>query len=312
MRWRPVLVNLASGVAALMAAIVALILAMDLLGDPAAYQLPLEADELARAAFRAEHGLDQPLAVRVAARLKTLAAGELGQSQWLRRPAAGVIADHLPATLALALVAVPAGLAGGIAIGLALGLAPARRWSAAARAGLLALFAVPGFVVAIVAIQVLAVGLRAVPASGFETWRGLVLPASLLAGGFAVRLGLLLQDRLHALAGQPFVRFAAAKGLGRAALLRRHLLRPAASLALGYASLQLGYLLGGALVIESVFALPGLGRLAVLALANRDLPLLQGCLVVAGSFFLAVRLIADILHAVIDPRPGLGAPLAGR
>src|SRR6185369_14275630 len=91
MRWRPVLGNLASGAAALLAAIVALILAMDLLGDPASYQLPMEADEAARAAFRAEHGLDRPLVVRAARQLAALATGTLGESQWLRRPAAAVV-----------------------------------------------------------------------------------------------------------------------------------------------------------------------------------------------------------------------------
>lgn len=311
-RWRPVAVNLASGAAALFAAVVALILAMDLLGDPAAFQLPMESDEAARAAFRAEHGLDQPLSVRLAARVTALALGRFGESQWLRRPAAAVVAEHLPATVALAALAVPGGLAGGVIIGLALGLSAGRRWAARLRAAMLAGFAVPGFVVAIVAIQLVAVEWRLLPASGFDTWTALILPAGLLAAGFAMRLGLLLQDRLTALTGQPFVRFARAKGLSHALVLRRHLLRPAAGLALGYASLQLGYLLGGALVMESVFAIPGLGRLAVLALANRDLPLLQACLVVAGSCFLAVRLVADLLHAALDPRPGLGAVAPAR
>ncbi len=307
MRWRPVLANFASGVAALLGAILALILAMDLLGDPASFQMPMESDEAARAAFRAEHGLDRPLAVRAIAQLANLASGAFGQSQWLRRPVADVVREHLPATLALAALAMPAGLAGGIALGLLLGLAPRSPWPRRLRGVLMAGFAVPGFVVAIVAIQVVAVDLRLLPASGFDSWSALVLPALLLAAGFAVRLGLLLQDRLNALASQPFVRFAAAKGLAHAVVVRRHLLRPAASLALGYASLQLGYLIGGALVVETVFAIPGLGRLAVLALANRDLPLLQACLVVAGSGFLVVRLIADLAHAAIDPRPSLAA-----
>jgi len=96
MRWRAVLGNLASGAAALLAAIVALILAMDLLGDPAVYQLPMEADAAARAAFRAEHGLDRPLAMRAASRLAALATGALGESQWLRRPVAAVVMEHLP------------------------------------------------------------------------------------------------------------------------------------------------------------------------------------------------------------------------
>jgi ABC-type dipeptide/oligopeptide/nickel transport system permease component len=226
----------------------------------------------------------------------------------MRRPVAAVVSEHLPATLALAALAMPAGLIGGTALGLLLGLAPRRRWPHWLRAALMAGFAVPGFVVAIVAIQVVAVDWRLLPASGFDSWRALILPASLLAAGFAVRLGLLLQDRLNALASLPFVRFAAAKGLARGVVVRRHLLRPAASLALGYAFLQLGYLLGGALVVESVFAIPGLGRLAVLALAHRDLPLLQGCLAVAGCGFLAVRMLADLAHAAIDPRPSLAAP----
>lgn len=311
------LTNLASGIAALAVAMAALTVAIDLVGDPASYILGPEADAATRQAVRAEMGLDAPPLLRIAAQAGRLLHGELGRSVWLQRPVAEVVREHVPATLALACTALPLGILGGLTLGMVLGLGRSggrtRRPVALLRDLVVAVLALPSFVMAIVAVQLVAAEWRLLPSSGLDHWSGIVLPALLLGAGFSVRLGLLLQDRLRALASQPFVQFARAKGLSRAALAMRHLLKPAGSLVLGYAALQLGYLMGGALVIETIFALPGLGRLAILALTHRDLPLLQACLLYAGGMFLAARLLADLGHALLDPRPGAGlTPVLGR
>lgn len=296
---RLILGRLAAGVLALLAAIVLLDVASDWLGDPVARQLGPEADATARSTLRAALGLDTPFGDRLAGSLGALARGDLGVSVWLRQPAGGAVAQALPVTLGLAALAWPMGLAGGIGLGIALSNAPAT-WSRLP----LAVLSVPSFVAAIVAVEVFATGLGWAPAAGFDGVRSLALPAALLASGIALKLGLLLQERLRAIKGQDFVLFAASRGLPRRRQWLAYRLLPAASLVARFGALHAGYLLGGALVIETVFALPGLGRLAVLALINRDLVLLRAAMLTAGAGFLMARLVSETAQAWLDPRPG--------
>ena len=294
--------RLLGGVLALLAALVLLGLAAEGLGDPTTRQLGPETDAAARAALRAEAGLDAPFLHRLLVPVGDLLAGDLGRSAWLRRPVADLLADVLPVSLRLAVLAWPLGLIGGAVLGLVL---------ATGRPGLarfpLLLLSVPGFVAAMVAVQVFAVELGWMPASGFSGWVSLLLPALLLGGALAVKLGLLLQDRLRALAREPFVTFAQARALGPLRLLLAYRLLPAAGLLARFGALHAGYLLGGSLVMETVFGLPGLGRLAVLALTNRDLALLRGCMLAAGLGFLAARFAAEALQGWLDPRPNAAA-----
>ena len=297
--------SLIGGVLALLAALLLLGLASDLLGDPVSRQLGPEADASAIAALRHALGLDAPLLDRLFGPLLALLAGDLGESVWLRRPASGLVGEALGITLRLALLAWPVGVAAGAALGLALAALPARL----ARLPLL-LMSVPGFVVAVLAVEVFSVGLGWAPAAGFGGLRSLVLPSALLAAALAVKLGLLLQDGLRALAHEPFSVFAESRGLSGARLLLAYRLLPASSLIARYGALQAGYLLGGALVVETVFALPGLGRLAVLALQHGDLPLLRACMLAAGTGFLLARFAADTAQALLDRRPSAAAALA--
>ncbi len=292
--------RLCGGVLTLLVALLLLGLAAEGLGDPAARQLGPEADDAARAALRAELGLDAPFFQRMLLPLWALLHGDLGQSVWLHRPVATLVGEVLPITLRLAALAWPAGLLVGVALGLT--LAHARRgW---ARVPLL-LLAMPGFVAAVLAVQVFSAQLGWFPAAGFEGWSSLLLPAALMAGSLGIKLGLILQDRLRALGQEPFVIFAAARGLGGWRMLLAYRLLPAAGLLARFGALHAGYLLGGALVVEVVFGLPGLGRLAVLALTNRDLALLRGCMLAAGTGFLLARFAAEALQLWLDPRPSV-------
>jgi peptide/nickel transport system permease protein len=131
----------------------------------------------------------------------------------------------------------------------------------------------------------------------------MILPSLLLASALAIKLGLILQDRLRVLTRETFSLFAVARGLPPHRILFAYRLLPAAGLVARFGALHAGHLLGGALVIETVFALPGLGRLAVLALTNRDVPLLRGCMLAAGGAYLMARLLADAAQSWLDPRP---------
>ncbi|WP_426955673.1 ABC transporter permease [Muricoccus radiodurans] len=294
--------RLLGGALALLVALVLLGLAAEGLGDPTTRQLGPETDAAARAALRAELGLDLPFLSRLLAPVGEVLTGDLGRSVWLRRPVAELLAETLPVSLRLAALAWPLGLVGGTVLGLIL---------ASGRPGLarfpLLLLSVPGFVGAVLAVQVFAVELGWVPAAGFSGWVSLLLPAALIGGALAVKLGLLLQDRLRALAREPFVTFALSRSLGPVRHLLAYRLLPAAGLLARFGALHAGYLLGGALVMETVFGLPGLGRLAVLALTNRDLALLRGCMLAAGVGFLLARFVAEALQAWLDPRPNAAA-----
>lgn len=291
--------RLGVGLVAVLLTLVALFLAAEGLSDPVAAVLAPDATEAQRTAVRAELGLNRPLPERALVAAARLTRGDFGESYRLGRPARDVVVAALPSTLRLAAAALPVALGGGLALGFALAMAGGGR-----RAGLfsvvpLALQGVPGFVAAIVAVQVLAVQLRLVPASGRDAW---LLPAALLGLGAATRLGLLLAARLRVLVREPFVTAALARGVGQRAVYWRHLLRPACSLVASYAALQLGYLLGGSLVMETVFGYPGIGRLAVEALAARDLPVLMAAAACSSLGFLALRFAADLTLLWLDPR----------
>lgn len=295
--------RLCGGVFTLLVALLLLGLAAEGLGDPASRQLGPEADAAARAALRTELGLDAPFLQRMLLPLWALLRGDLGQSVWLHRPVAALVGEVLPVTLRLAALAWPVGLLLGVTLGLA--LANARPgW---ARLPLLML-AMPGFVAAVLAVQIFAAELGWFPAAGYGGWYSLLLPAALMAASLGIKLGLILQDRLRALGQEPFVTFAAARGLGGWRMLFAYRLLPAAGLLARFGALHAGYLLGGALVVEVVFGLPGLGRLAVLALTNRDLALLRGCMLAAGTGFLLARFAAEALQAWLDPRPSMAEP----
>ncbi|WP_431285892.1 ABC transporter permease subunit [Humitalea sp. 24SJ18S-53] len=287
------------GVLALLVALLLLGLAADLLGDPVSRQLgPEGMDAAGLAAARGAFGLDAPALTRLFAPLLDLARGDLGTSTWLRRPAGEAVGQALGITLRLAALAWPLGLAGGALLGLVLAALP----PGLARVPLL-LLSVPGFVVAVLAVEVFAVQLGWVPAAGYSGLVSLLLPALLLAAALAVKLGLLLQDRLRGMRREPFIAFAEARGLPVMRLLLVYRLLPASTLLARYGALQAGYLLGGALVVETVFALPGLGRLAVLALQHADLPLLRAAMLAAGIGFLLARFAAELAQAALDPRP---------
>ena len=295
---KPALRGLGSGILALLAALALLGFAADLLGDPVTRQFGLESDEAAKATLRQALGLDTPLLARTLGPFAALLRGDLGMSLWLHRPAGQVVAEALAVTVQLALLAWPIGVAGGVALGLVLAALPAR----AARLPLV-LLAVPGFVVAVLAVEVFSVGLGWAPAAGFGGMGSLILPALLLAAALAIKLGLVLQDGIRGLNSEAFVVFAEARGLGWWRRLVFYRLLPTSALTARFGALQAGYLLGGALVVETVFALPGLGRLAVLALQHGDMPLLRASMLAAGLGILLARFIADFAQAALDPRP---------
>ncbi|MGW3350780.1 ABC transporter permease [Nonomuraea rubra] len=274
-------------------------------GDPAEEILRrggVQPAPAAVAALRAELGLDQPLFSRYVRWLAGVVRGDLGRSYVDRSPVAAELAARVPATLRLAVAAAA------VAVGLALLAAlrgafrPRALDSRALALATVAIGGVPPYIVGILLISVVAVGLRLLPTSGDGGPGAVVLPALTLGlAGAATLLRLLRGDLAHALR-LPFVRLAAVKGLRRRRTVVVHALRVAAPNAVTAVSLVLAELVAGAVVVETLFAWPGVGQLAVTAIRQRDLPVVQAYVLVVGVATVLLLAMAELCLSVLDPR----------
>ena len=221
-----------------------------------------------------------------------------------------MILDRLPVTLELTVLAALVAALIGVPLGL---LAGARRGGAADRASLalgLVGISIPDFWLGIMLILTLSLAAGLLPSSGFvffaesplENFQYLVLPTLTLAASRAAALGRLTRAAVLDVVHRPFVQFARAKGLSEGAILLRHVLPNAAIPIVTVIGLQVGYMLGGAIVVETIFALPGLGRMTLDAVLERNYPVVQSGLLVVGAMFMVVNLVTDLLYGVIDPR----------
>lgn len=279
-------------------------------GDLAEIMLGVEARPEDLEALRRELGLDRPLVVRYLAWLGDLARGRLGTSVTYREPVARLLAQRLPVTVSVAFAAMTVA----VAVALPLGIAAARRaWSLgdlAVLAGSQVGLAVPTFWLGILLLLGLAAATPVFPLQGYialradpvEWLRHLALPALALGLERAAALVRLVRGSVLEELQRDYVRTARGKGVPDAAILRRHVLRNALVPVLTVAGLQLGYLMGGTIVIEQVFGLPGLGRLLLQAIYSRDLVVVQGAVITIAVMFALLNLLVDLLYAVIDPR----------
>lgn len=278
-------------------------------GDPATVLLGVEATEEQRAAFRARLGLDAPVHVQYLRYLGRLAHGDLGRSLSYREDVATLIGRTLPATLELAgaallvamLVAVPLGILAAVFRGGALD------WLSTFLA--VGGAAVPGFWLGIMFVLLFSVTLGWLPSTGrsgppwtVEGLRHLALPALTLTLALLASTTRLTRSAMLEVLADDYVRTARSKGLGEWWVVGRHALRNALIPVVTNIGLQAGALLGGALLIETVYAWPGLGRLGVDAMLRRDFPLIQGVVLGAVGAFALVNLLVDCLYAGLDPR----------
>ncbi|MDI3341371.1 MAG: ABC transporter permease [Sphaerobacter sp.] len=255
-----------------------------------------------RAAMRRQMGLDLPIHRQYLKFVADAARGDLGRSFRTQRPVMQEIKTRLPNTLKLT----AASLVVAVLIGVSAGVAAATfrgTWidNASVAVAILGV-SIPGFWLGLMAIMLFAVKLGWFPVSGAGTWRHLVLPAftlGLLSSAILARLT--RASMLDALAGD-YVRTARAKGLREFWVVMRHALRNALIPVITMLGLQIGGLLSGAFIIESVFGYSGVGLLAVGALQTRDFPLIQGIVLLVALIYVGVNLLVDIIYAVVDPR----------
>ena len=278
-------------------------------GDPATFMLGVNARPDTIAALRAEMGLDEPLIARYAAWVGGMVQGDFGVSWTYKTPVATLIADRIWVSLPLAiyalalstLVAFPAGI-----------YAASRRGGAGDTAIMGATqlgVAIPNFWFAMILVLIFAINLRWFSAGGFPGWadpwsalKALTLPAIALALPQAAILARVMRSSLLDMLGEDFIRTARAKGLTRRQALWRHALRNALIPVLTIIGLQFSFLLAGAIIIEQVFFLPGLGRLIFQAISARDLIVVESVVMLLVFTVIVVNFIVDLTYAAVDPR----------
>jgi ABC-type dipeptide/oligopeptide/nickel transport system permease component len=271
-------------------------------GNPVDLMLPMDAPRETRVRLMQEMGLDAPLPVQYLRFLNSALHGDFGTSIRFRQPAFGLVLERAPATAELAL----ASLAFGALIGIVLGVVAAvryRSWPDTVVLGATSIGqSLPAFWVGILLALYFGVKLGWLPVSGREGLSSLVLPALSLGLLPVVSISRLTRSSMVDVLRQDFVRTARAKGLVESAVVYRHALRNGLLPVVTLLGLQLGGLLSGAVITEQVFAWPGIGRLAVDAIQNRDYPIVQAAALVGSTFIVAINLLVDFLYTWLDPR----------
>ncbi len=268
--------------------------------------------------LRAEWGLDRGPLQRFLAYAAALARGDLGWSTAFQRPVLDVISERLPSTLILMSLATALAFGVGSLLGILAGARPGSLRDRALSLTSLAIYAMPGFWLGLVLIVIFAVDLRWLPIGGLETiasgksgfdrlldiGRHLLLPVASLGIVYLALYLRLMRDSMAEIWKEDFVRAARARGIPRRRLILRHVARNALLPVVTMLGLQFGSMLGGSIVVEGVFAMPGVGRLALEAVTQRDIPLLLGVMLISAVIVIVVNLLTDIAYAVLDPRVG--------
>ncbi len=271
-------------------------------GDPVALLLSESAPPEQIEALRAQLGLDQPVVVQYGKYLGSVVRGDFGKSIRQRQPAFSLVLDRFPATAQLALAAFALSTAAGLAVGI---FAALRRGSPLDRLAMLftsILQSGPPFFIGILLILFFSVQLGWLPSSGRGTLKQLILPAVTLSGLTMASLARLSRSSLLDVLRNDYIRTARAKGVREGEIVRVHALRNAALPLITVAGLELGGLLTGAVITETVFAWPGIGRLAVDAVSTRDYPVVQASVLFIAAVFVGVNFLVDCSYALLDPR----------
>lgn len=271
-------------------------------GDPVALLLPQGATVEDVLAMRARLGLDQPMLTQFGRYLSDIAQGDFGTSLVYNRPALDLILERLPATLRLGLTSFLLAITVGVPLGVLAATGRGSGFDRFVRDVSLALQSLPSFFIGILGILLFGVTLRWLPTFGDATPSHYVLPVvtmTLLPLALILRL---VRASLLDVLSEDYVRTAHAKGLHRAWVVVRHALRNALIPVVTVLGLQLASLIGGSVVIETVFAWPGVGSLAVEAIAGRDFPIVQAVVLLSSAAFVLINLLVDLSYALLDPR----------
>ncbi len=283
------------------ATLVAFVL-LRLAGDPASVLLPIFASPEQRQELRQDLNLDDPLPLQFVGYMGQVLQGDLGESWKYRQPATDIVFQRFPATLEL----VGLGIGFALVVGLVLGVVAATRAGGALDGALISFSlvarAVPTFWLGTLLILFFAVNLAWLPTSGKGGWKSFVMPVATIALFFVAELAMVVRAAMIEALSSDYVRAAVAKGLPRRLVVLRHALRNSLNPLVSVVAVNFGALLGGTVIVEAVFAWPGIGLLAVQSVTQTDYPVLQAIVLLIAVTVAIVTTVSDVLYGILDPR----------
>ncbi len=276
-------------------------------GDPVEVMLGESASAVDRDALRADLGLNQPLFRQFGSYLNKLAHGDFGQSIHSKTPIFDMLKTRYPATLKLAFLSLLIGLSIGVPLGVYAALKAGHWQDMLVTIVSVRFSAMPAFWLGPILMLVFAVWLGWLPVSGMDSRSSIILPAITLGLGLSAILTRMTRTSLLEVLNDDYIRTARAKGLSEKTVIIRHALRAALLPIITIVGLQMGSLLAGTVITETVFSWDGIGRLLVESIEKRDYPVTQACVLVVALSYVLVNLVTDILYQLADPRVRLGA-----
>jgi ABC-type dipeptide/oligopeptide/nickel transport system permease component len=271
-------------------------------GDPATLLVEPGASDADIAAIHHQFGLDRPLVVQYLLFMANLARGDLGQSFYYQMPVSELYLSRLPNSLLLAAVAMSFSLLIGIPTGILAAVRVGSFWDSIGKLFALLGLSLPSFFVGLLMILFFSVYLGWLPSSGSGTALHLIMPAFALGWYFAAAHMRLMRSSMLEVLGSEYIKLARLKGLPQALVIGKHALKNALTPVLTLAGINLVLMINVAVIVETVFAWPGVGRLLYEGVSFRDFPVVQGVVILGGAMIVVVNLLVDILYAVIDPR----------
>ncbi|WP_416413982.1 ABC transporter permease [Pantoea sp. App145] len=275
---------------------------LHLTGDPAALMMPPGSSQQEIAHFRHSMGFDRPLLWQYGHYLSGVLQGDFGESLRYSQPVLALIGERLPATALLAVSALAWSSLLGLLLGIVSALRPHSFWDLLCRLVAFSGQAVPVFWLGLLMILFFSLHLQWLPSSGYGSFSALIMPAISLGAFYMSAVARLTRASLLDVLQQDYIRTARAKGLSAWRIVVRHGLRNALIPVITVQGMYFASLLGGALVTEIIFAWPGIGRLAIQAIQNRDFPLVQAIVLLAALVFVVINLLIDLLYLVLNPR----------
>jgi peptide/nickel transport system permease protein len=301
-----VLGRLASGLIVIFLALTAVFFMLRLSGDPVLLFAPMDTSKTNLEEIRERMGFNDPLAVQYATFMGDAIQGDFGESSRERRPAIEIVLERLPATLQLGGLALVISLSVGIPLGILSATRHGSGWDKVARLIAVLGQAIPGFWLGVLLMLLFAVQLNWLPTSGRGGVQHIILPAITLSALSTARYARLTRSTMLDVLGQDYMRTAKAKGLSNGTVLWRHALKNASISLITMTGLEIGRLIEGAVVIEQVFAWPGMGRVTVQALLNRDFAVVMAAVVLFAAMYTLANLVADLAYGWANPQVKLG------
>ena len=273
-----------------------------IIGSPAYVLMQAEGTHQDIKTIEKSLGLDRPLSEQFFDYIGRVSHGDFGKSYWSDRPAMEVVLERFPATLMLAWVSLAFAVITGVLLGVLVALRPDTFLDIAVSIFSLFGMSMPSFWLGLMLILVFGVTLNILPISGNDTIANLIMPAFTLGFSMVAIIVRLIRNDLLEVITQPYITTAYSKGISKQKVIWKHALKNALIPTVAMIGLQFGTLLGGSVVVETVFAWPGLGRLMIQSIYKRDFPIIEASVFLYAIFFIAVNIVVDIIYSFLDPR----------